>query len=108
MNDASQVRHPWRATVRTFSAYVLAALVALNAALPVIEESMGGMLSDEARRILSVIVVTIGALTACITRVIALPQVNAFLAVIGLDADPTGGYDDGVPTTDTESPNGRR
>ncbi len=79
MTQPTQVRRPWKATIRT----VFAAVVALAAMLPLLVQASG---LDE----------TLGpvggalAIAGAITRIIALPAVDAFLArfVPWLAADP--------------------
>jgi len=63
----TQSEHPWRATART----IFAAVVALLSLLPVIAATAG--LSTEAA------VVQLLAVTGAVTRVLALPGVNAWL-----------------------------
>lgn len=65
---ATQTRHPWRATVRT----AFAALVALAAMLPALVEAAG---LDETAPVVALALGIAGA----ITRVMALPAVEAFL-----------------------------
>ena len=76
---ASQVRRPWRATIRT----ALAALVALAALTPALVNAAG---LDETAPVVAGIL----AATAAITRVMALPGVEQFLARFApwLAADP--------------------
>jgi hypothetical protein len=64
---ATQTRHPWRATVRT----VLAAVVGLLPLLPSIAGELG----------VSAIpwVISLLAVTGAVTRVLAMPQVEAWL-----------------------------
>lgn len=70
MNEVqvSQVAHPWRATVRT----VFQALVALCVLAPAVFEAAG---LDGLAWSAGVL-----AVTGAVTRVMALPGVNAFLA----------------------------
>lgn len=69
MSTPTQTRHPWRATVRT----VFAVVVALAAMLPLLVEASG---VDETLAPVAGALAIAGA----ITRVMALPAVNAFLA----------------------------
>lgn len=83
--EPTQVRRPWRATART----VFQALIALAALAPLVaaavEEATGYDLEG-----VPFIVVALAA-SAAVTRVMAVPQVNAFLArfVPFLAAAPT-------------------
>ena len=65
----TQVRRPWRATLRT----VFQALVALAVMLPVLVEATG-LRPDQWPWLAGVL-----AVAAAVTRVMALPQVEAFL-----------------------------
>lgn len=80
---ATQVRRPWRATVRTIFQFVLAAAVLL----PFVVEASG--LDPEIYPWLAALL----GVAAAVTRVMALPQVEAFLARFApwLAADPDGG-----------------
>lgn len=83
MSTPTQVRRPWRATART----VFAGIVAFAALLPFIVEASG--LEPEVYPWLGGIL----AVAAAVTRIMALPQVEAFLTrfVPWLAADPAGG-----------------
>lgn len=69
MSTPTQTRHPWRATVRT----IVAVAVAMAALLPLIVAASG---VDETVPVVAVVLAVAGA----ITRVMALPQVDEFLA----------------------------
>ena len=79
MSTPTQVARPWRATVRTG----LAVVVALAAMMPLLVDASG--LDETAGPVAGVL-----AIAGAITRVMALPQVEAFLArfVPWLAADP--------------------
>ncbi|MCU1640923.1 MAG: hypothetical protein JWN03_1198 [Nocardia sp.] len=82
--EPSQVQHPWRAMTRT----IFQLVVGLAAALPMIVASTG----------LPTTTVGIGAalaISAVVTRIMALPAVNAALAtwVPWLAAEPRAGGD---------------
>ncbi|GAB2762185.1 hypothetical protein [Nocardioides pakistanensis] len=81
--SASQVRRPWRATVRTAFQFLLAAAVLL----PFIVEASG--LDPQVYPWLGGIL----AVAAAVTRIMALPQVEAFLRRFApwLAADPDDG-----------------
>lgn len=86
--SSSQTKHPWRATARTVFSYIIAVLIAMGAALPVIQDSLNVILTDKGKEALAYMTVIVGAITACVTRLIALPEVDSLLKMIGLDADP--------------------
>lgn len=78
-HTATQVRRPWRATVRT----ALAVVIALAAMLPALVDASG--LDQTAPPVVGAL-----AIAAAVTRVMALPAVEAFLArfVPWLAAEP--------------------
>lgn len=77
IENPSQSRHPWRATART----VIQGALGIAAAVPVVAQGLSLGTSVGA-------VATALAVSAVVTRVMALPEVNALLKLIGLDADP--------------------
>ena len=85
MATTTQTRHPWRATVRT----VLQAVVGLAAMAPLIY----GAIAQGDPEAATGWVATALAISAAITRVMALPQVEAFLRAYlpWLAADPYTG-----------------
>lgn len=66
---STQTRHPWRATIRT----AVAVIVALAAMLPLLVDASG--LDETAGPVAGAL-----AIAAAITRVMALPAVDDFLA----------------------------
>lgn len=75
--SATQVKHPWRATLRT----VLAVVVGLAGSWAVVIEALG---VGGGTRFAVVSLAVAGA----ITRLMAVPAVDAILARIGLSAAP--------------------
>lgn len=82
----SQVRYPWRATVRTLAAFVVSALLAGTVALPIVADALGAYLPEQVIRAITVTAGVCAALTALTTRLMALPAVNRLLSQIGLGA----------------------
>lgn len=78
----TQVRFPWRATVRTIIQALPALAVAVPGVVAAIEGDRPGMLG----------VVGAVALTASgiVTRVMAIPAVNDLLTRVGLGPEPKG------------------
>ena len=74
----TQVEHPWKATART----VLQVLVALASLIPLV---VAGVYQD-ANAIPAAVTQVLVVATA-VTRVMAIPQVNDFLAMFGLGAE---------------------
>lgn len=70
LQNPTQVEHPWRATVRTVFAFV----VGLCSVIPVIAAT-GGLGTGPA-------VAQAVAIAGAVTRVLAMPQVNDFLAQV--------------------------
>ena len=93
--EASQVRHPWRATARTIVAYTVAALAALAVGVPIVSDGMRGVLPPAALEFMGWLALFTGAMTATLTRLMALPEVDRLLRMIGLNADPSdAGHND--------------
>lgn len=76
-DQSSQSRHPWRATVRT----VIQGAAGLAAATPIVAGGLNASTTVPA-------IATALAVSAAVTRIMALPEVNRLLAMLGLDADP--------------------
>lgn len=77
---STQEQHPWRATART----MLAGVVALAAAAPLIWTAATGDSPEAATGAGATFLIVSGA----ITRVMAVPAVNAVLAKVGLGTVP--------------------
>lgn len=96
MSTPTQVRRPWRATARTlfqqFLGYLLAAGVVLPLVLTIVQEELGDVIPPRAMGWIVVVVGIAVALSAIATRVMAIPQVEAFLRrhrlLSGLAAEP--------------------
>ena len=84
----TQSAHPWRATARTALAFIVAAGVVMPVVLGIVLETLGVYLPPEAVTALRWIVGLIGAVSLAVTRIIAIPQVNGWLARVGLSAAP--------------------
>ena len=87
-DQPTQTRYPWRATARTFVAYMLVALPAYIIIVPIVTEELGAYLPPKMAEILLASAAFVGALVAVITRIMAIPSVNDALAGIGLSATP--------------------
>lgn len=85
---ATQTQHPWRATARTALAFVVAAGVVVPIAWGIIADTLGGYMAAEVMRWGAWAVGFIGAVSLAVTRIIAIPQVNGWLARVGLSAAP--------------------
>lgn len=73
-SEPTQVQHPWKATIRT----AIAVLIGVLSVIPVVVATAGiGTVPAVAQVV---------AVTATITRVMALPQVNDLLGRFGLGA----------------------
>lgn len=85
----TQVTYPWKATARTVFQFLMVVIVAFVAAAPEIIKFIETVAPGAP--VITVIVSVTAALTALIAtiaRIMALPQVNALFAAIGLGATP--------------------
>lgn len=87
---ATQTRHPWRATVRTVAAYIVAGVLFLIPAIPLIQEHLGPWLPDAWQVWLTGATAFLAALAGLVTRLMALPQAQRLLEAIGLGTGDAG------------------
>jgi len=78
--ETTQTKYPWRATVRTGLAFVVGA----SAAAPVLYTAV----TNESPEAATGAGLTPLAVSAAITRVMAVPFVNGWLTRLGLGAEP--------------------
>lgn len=81
-DQPTQVRFPWRATVRTVIQAIPAVAVAVPGVVAAIEQDHPGLLGP-----VGLVAVTASGIAA---RVMALPAVNDLLTRFGLGAEPKG------------------
>ena len=86
--NPTQVKYPWRAALRTVLAYVVAAGIVVPAVWSIAQDTLAGYLSPEVVTAAAWTVGLIVAVSAFVTRVIAIPQVNAWLTKLGVGATP--------------------
>jgi len=79
-STATQTQHPWRATVRTALAFLAGAALAA----PVLYTAV----TNENPELATGAAATALAISAAVTRVMAVPFVNERLTRIGLGAEP--------------------
>ena len=84
----TQVKYPWRALLRTVLAYIVGAGIVVPAAWVIAQDTLSGYLSPEVITATAWTVGLIVAVSAFVTRVIAIPQVNAWLTKLGVGATP--------------------
>lgn len=84
IGTSTQVAHPWKATVRTGVAYLLAAIAFLAAALPILTDVMGDYLPASWQVWLTGAVAFLVAVATLITRLMSLAKAQNFLAKVGL------------------------
>ena len=84
----TQVKYPWRAALRTVLAYVVAAGIVVPAVWSIAQDTLAGYLSPEVVTAAAWTVGLIVAVSAFVTRVIAIPAVNAWLTRLGVGATP--------------------
>lgn len=87
----TQILHPWRASIRTAAQTALAVLLALVAALPLVQDFVetvapGSPIVGWVAGATSIA----AALAGLLTRVMALEPVNALLERLGLGPAPRG------------------
>jgi hypothetical protein len=85
----TQQRYPWRAVVRTVLAGVIAAGVVLPIAVTILNEQLATYLPDSAKAWLVGAAAASVAVAGAVTRIIAIPQVDAWLKRLGLSSSPT-------------------
>lgn len=77
--EPTQTRRPWRATLRTVLAVGIPALLLLPTVFEILVDELGGTLPPQVTQYLVLIGAFVTALAAVITRILALPQVEALL-----------------------------
>ena len=90
--EATQVAHPWKATLRTIVQVGIPTVIALGIVIPQIIDAIlagfGESLPPEATAWFLGVAAAVTATAGVITRIMALPLVNEFLAKLGLGATP--------------------
>jgi hypothetical protein len=90
--EATQVVHPWRATLRTAVQVGIPALLVLVGVVPevltIVEGELGGHLPDGVRAWLLGAAAVVTAIAAALARIMALPAVDRALGHLGLKASP--------------------
>lgn len=86
--NPTQVKYPWRAALRTVLAYLVAAGIVVPAVWSIAQDTLAGYLSPEVITAAAWTVGLIVAVSAFVTRVIAIPKVNAWLTKLGVGATP--------------------
>lgn len=88
----TQVVHPWRATFRTVLATVVGGLIALSALWPVLEPVFRDTVDQfppYLARVVLPVLGSVGVLAGLVTRLMAIPAVNAWLTKWRAGASPT-------------------
>ena len=108
--NPTQVKYPWRAALRTVLAYLVAAGIVVPAVWSIAQDTLAGYLSPEVITAAAWTVGLIVAVSAFVTRVIAIPKVNAWLTKLGVGATPAQAAPkpDKVDAEDDEAPAPRR
>lgn len=84
----TQVVFPWRAAVRTAVQAFLAFATLTAVTLPILTPFLADYLPDEWVAWLIAAGVFVSALAGVVARIMALPQLQAFLSSVGLGATP--------------------
>lgn len=95
MNTPTQTVYPWKAALRTFVQTIIPALLVVNLVLPqivdIINVELGKaalVLPDWITLAVNSLIIGLSVTSAIITRIMAIPGVNAWLTKIGLGAAP--------------------
>lgn len=110
--ESTQSRYPLQAMLRTATALVgaLAAapvvLFALAEALSIFNQELASFISDDIATNIAAVAAVMVAVATALTRIMAIPAVNAWLERIGLGALPKGAQDalDGYTRKKDERP----
>ena len=86
--NPTQVKYPWRAALRTALAYIVAAGIVVPAVWVIAQDTLAGYLPPQVITAAAWTVGLIVAVSALVTRVIAIPQVNDWLTKLGVGAAP--------------------
>ena len=86
--NPTQVKYPWRAAARTALAYLVAAGIVVPMVWAIAQDTLGPYLSPQVITAVAWAVGLIVAVSAFVTRVIAIPKVNAWLTKLGVGATP--------------------
>lgn len=86
--NPTQTQYPWRAALRTALAYIVAAGIVVPMVWAIAQDTLGPYLSPEVITAAAWAVGLIVAVSAFVTRVIAIPKVNAWLTKLGVGATP--------------------
>ena len=85
---STQEQYPWRATVRTALQVVLALAIVVPAILGALDSSGLAAYLGSAWPKLTAAGAFVVAVSAALARIMAIPQVNAWLRLLGLGTDP--------------------
>jgi len=107
----TQIQHPWITTARTVVQVVAASIlsifgiiVTLATVAPDVLAAIVAVLPPEWAAWLAGVVALLGAISAAITRLMAIPQVNAWLGKLAApDTAPAGVYVIPMPTAEQEA-----
>jgi hypothetical protein len=91
---SSQSAFPGRATWRTVVSYTLSTVMTLGLVVPVVlsilQEELGALIGESGMGVLVAISGVVVAIAAALTRIMAIPAVDAALRRFGLSSTPKG------------------
>ena len=90
---ATQVEHPWRATLRTGVAVLLGLAVVLPAVWAIIGDELaavGWTIPEPVSVVVATVIAAVVAAASIVTRIMAIPQVSDWLTRLGLGPAPQG------------------
>ena len=93
----TQLQYPGRAVARTIVAFLVVAVPTYAIVVPMFLDSFKDYLPEGVAAWLAASVAFVGVLVGFVTRIMAIPVVNAALTAVGLGAAPT-------PTVAPEAP----
>ena len=85
---SSQVKYPWRATLRTIAAVLLGTTTAFGTAMLIFRDEMLVYLSADAVNMITYISGVTLAISAAITKIMANPTIDEALSKIHLGSEP--------------------
>jgi hypothetical protein len=88
MTAKGTVQYPWQRVLRTIVQVGIPAFLVFNLVVPQVIEALGGLLPPDAILWLNGVAALIAAIAAALTRIMAIPAINALLTSIGLGTQP--------------------
>jgi hypothetical protein len=84
----TQTVYPWKATLRTAIAVIVAVAIVAPQVLAIVQDQLGGYIRPDIMTWLAWAVGLLVAISLALTRIMAIPAINGWLTSIGLGATP--------------------